>query len=71
MGLFVQPRKCLAWALFGLPPKFVPPTKLCCPPYDIGMFGIPFGSTFFFFFLLEVLNKDVWHVNVLLKLGDV
>jgi hypothetical protein len=33
MGLFVQPCKCLIWVPFGLPFRFVPPTKFRCPPW--------------------------------------
>jgi hypothetical protein len=34
--------------------------------------GVPFGfSSFAFSFLQEVLGKDVWHVHVFPRLGDV
>jgi hypothetical protein len=63
----------LAWAPFGLPPKFVPLAKLSCLIYDIKIFGIPFSyaSFAFFFFWLEALGEDVGHLNVILKLEDV
>jgi hypothetical protein len=61
MGLFIQFHKCSAWALSGLPPKFVPLVKFCCPPLGgIRIFGVFFGFAFFTsFFLQKALGEDV------------
>jgi hypothetical protein len=72
MGLFCQPRKCLAWVPSGLPLGFIPLVDLWCPLDGIRILGVPCGFTSFAFsFLQEVLGEDVWHADVFLRLGDV
>jgi hypothetical protein len=60
MRLFIQFHKCLAWALFGLHPRFVPPTEFCCPFGGMKILGVPFAfASFTSFFLQKVLGKVV------------
>jgi hypothetical protein len=69
VGLFVQPYKCLAWVSSSLPHGSV---KFYYPLDGVKNFGVPFGSTSFASFLLQkVLDEDVQHVNMFLKLGDI
>jgi hypothetical protein len=72
MGLVVQPCKCLAWALYGLPHGFTLLIDLCCLNDDIKILGVPFGfDCFSLSFLQKVLNENVHHVDELSRLGDV
>jgi hypothetical protein len=48
------------------------PHQIMLLPYGIGILGVPVGFvSFISLFWQEVLNKNVRHVNVLLRLGDV
>ncbi len=72
MGLYVQRHKCSIWVPSNLPFGFVPLTKFCCPLHGIMILGIPFGFTSFIFsFFQKVLNEDVKHVDMFLRLWDV
>jgi hypothetical protein len=68
----VPPYKCVVWSPLRLFSRFLPPSGFCIPVEGIRVLGVPSRSfSFVFFFLLEALNDDVQHVDVLLKLGDV
>jgi hypothetical protein len=69
MGLFVQPHKCSAWALSGLPPGFIPLIEFCYHFNGIRILGVPFGFISFAFFLQGALSEDVRHVDMFLILG--
>jgi hypothetical protein len=72
-GFFIQPHKCVAWSPFGLAPNFntqcpnLPPNQL-----RIKVLGVPLcTSSFTSSFIKNALLKDVQHVDILLKKGDV
>jgi hypothetical protein len=55
-----------------LPTGFTPFHGFCCLPDNSRVLGVSFGFVAFFFSFLEnVLDENVYHVDVLLKLGDV
>jgi len=70
--LFVQLRKCSAWASFGLPLGFVSLVEYYCFQGGIKILDVLFGFVFFISsFFVEALRKDVQYGNVILKLKDV
>jgi hypothetical protein len=57
---------------FQLAPYFSPPLGFCYLPDNIKVLGVPFGFvSFSYSFLCDVLDENVCHANVLLKLKDV
>ncbi len=71
MGLIVQPCKCTIWSPSTLPPNFSLPFGFCYSFYNIEVLGVPFGFvSFSFSFLKDVLDENVHHANVFLRLGD-
>jgi hypothetical protein len=72
MKLVVEFHKCLVQAPFSLPFRFTFLADFCSIIDDIKILGVFFSFGFFFPHpLLEVLDKDVHHGDVLSKLGDV
>jgi hypothetical protein len=72
MGFVVQPCKCLDWSSFYLAFGFFPPIDFCCPSNNIKIVGILIiFISFSLFFLQDTFDKDVCHVDVLPRLGDV
>ncbi len=72
MKLVAQLHNCLVQAPFNLPLRFTFLADFCSSIYDIKILGVLFGSgSFFSSFLQEVLDEDVRHGHVFLKLGDV
>lgn len=57
--------------LSSLLPRFALLVGFCCLVNSIRILGISFGSSFFSFFLQEVLDEDVCHVDALLRSKDV
>ncbi len=53
MGLFIQFCKCLTWALFILPPRFIPSAEFCCLLSGMKILGVLFGFAFFASFFLQ------------------
>jgi hypothetical protein len=69
---FIQPKKCVAWSLFGLPLDFETPSQFNTPSKGIKFLGVPLGtSSFKSSFIQNTLREYVWHVDLFLKLGDV
>jgi hypothetical protein len=55
-----------------LPTSFTPFHGFCCLPNNIKVLRVSFGLVAFSSsFLQGVLDEDVYHVDALLKLGDV
>jgi hypothetical protein len=72
MGKLVQSCKCAIWSPFNLPLSFSPQTKFYTLENGIRVLGVPFGLfAFASFFIQEVLDEDVWHVQLFLPLKDV
>lgn len=72
LGLVIQSYKCSTWSCFALSPGFSSFIDFCCLLDNIGVLGISFEFSFFISaFLQNMLDEDVHHVNVFLKLGVV
>jgi len=68
--LFVQPHKCSAWALFGLPLEFVSLVKYYCFQGGIKIIDVPFGSVFFIssFFIRSFMRRcSIWRRDFKIK----
>ncbi len=66
IGFSIQPQKCIVWSFFGLPLDFNTPSE------GIRILGVLLGTlTFTSSFIKNALLKDVWHVDLLLRMGDV
>jgi hypothetical protein len=72
VGLVIQPYKCSTLSPLGLPLGFSLPFGFCYPLNGIKVLGVLFGSIFFSFSFLQVmLDEDVRHGEMFLKLRDV
>ncbi len=72
IGLSIQPHKCVAWSHFGLLFDFNAPSQFTTPSKRIRILGVPLGtSSFTSSFIKDALLEDVWHVDLLPKMGDV
>jgi hypothetical protein len=72
ISIFIQPHKCIAWSLFCLLPNFITPSKFSTPLQGIIILGIQLGiSSFTSSFIKNALLKDVQHIDLFLRMGDV
>ncbi len=72
IGLHIQPKKCVTWSPFSLPPNFNTPSQFTIPPKRIRVLGVPLGtSSFTSSFIKDPMLEDVRHVNLLLAMSDV
>jgi hypothetical protein len=72
ISLFIQPYKCVAWSPSDMSLDFKTPPQFNTPLEGIKVLGVPLGtSSFTSSFIINVLLKDVQHVNILLKMSDV
>ncbi len=71
--LFIQFQKCVTWSHFGSSPNyFNTPSHFTTPSKGIKVFGVPFGiSSFTSSFIKYAMLKDVRHVNLFPRMGDV
>jgi hypothetical protein len=62
----------VAWLPFGLPPNFNTPFQFTTPSEGIKVMGVLLNTiTFTSPFIKEVLQKDVQHVDLFPRMGDV
>jgi hypothetical protein len=55
-----------------LPLDFITPSQFNIPSKGIRAFGVPLGtSSFTSSFNKDVLLEDVWHIDLLHRMGDV
>jgi len=72
VGLVVQYCKYVAWSILGLLLGFSFLLSLCTFIRGIMVLGVLLGLfSFTFFFLHDILDNDVQHINAFPKLGDV
>jgi hypothetical protein len=72
IGLSIQPKKCVTWAPLVLSPNFDTLSQFNTPLEGIKVLGVPLGTSSFKSSLIKnTLLKDVRHVDLLPRLGDV
>jgi hypothetical protein len=72
IGLSIEFLKCATWSPYGLLLNFDTPSLFNTPSEGIKVLGVPLGtSSSTSSFIENVLLEDVWHVDLLLKMGDV
>jgi hypothetical protein len=72
ISLSIQPQKCVAWSPFGLPLHFNIPSQFTTPSKGIKILGVPLGIiNFTSSFIKKALQKDVRHVDLFPRMGDV
>ncbi len=72
IGVFIKLYKCVAWSRSNLLFNFNTPSQFITPLEKIRVLGVPLGTSSFISSLIKnVLLKDVHHVDLLPKIGDV
>ncbi len=72
IGLSIQPQKCVAWSPFSLPLNFNTPSQFTIPLKGIKIFKVPLGtSSLTSSFIKDTLLKDIQHVDLFFRMGDV
>jgi hypothetical protein len=72
IGLSTQPHKCVTWSPFGLSPQFNTPSQFTTPSEKIRVLGVPLNIlTFTSSFIKYVMLKDVRHMDLFPRMGDV
>jgi len=70
VSLAIQPYKCVVWFPSRLPLRFLPPSSFYTPIKGIRVLGVLLGSiSFTSYFLRDVLDYDVQHIDVFQRLG--
>jgi hypothetical protein len=72
IGLSIQPLKCVAWSPFGLLSNYNTRSQFTTPSKGIKVLVVLLGtSTLTSSFIKDALLKDVQHVDLLPRMGDV
>jgi hypothetical protein len=60
IGLYIEPRKCVAWSPSCLPPNFNTPSQMITPLGGIKILGVPVSTpSFTSSFIKNVMFEDV------------
>ncbi len=72
IGFSIQPHKCVTWSPSYLPPYFNIPSQFTTPLNWIIVLRVPLGiSSFTSSFIKDAMSKNVWHVDMFRRMGDV
>ncbi len=72
ISLSIQLHKCVTWSPSGLPPDFNTPSQFTTPSKGIRVLGVLLNTIIFTSsFIKKTLQRDVQHVDLLPRMGDV